>query len=607
MLQRLRPFFPVLETLQSLNLRAALFRWLSELKKNEALGKEIIIRKAMFDDCKGEKLQELLASFSTLVLRKMLVGGQDGRSSIAGRLAVAKKVTAQKHASLLPLAVAHRASLTVLLRRKQHLRQRYHNFSKVLDLKEQELDSRFEAIVKIQEFLDINPIPDHTVSRVSKLFEKNWHGDCGLVRVVTEGEDQISEDGFLDKDFTVIWPKISDDSLDESTERTSNSLLEDLEKRVADQEARLGQWKDFKDVMEKNIKSSANPKPQSPALARVKSSAPDIQQQRDLVFSPRKSPRKSGWGVRNDKNRASFSMPAASMNNDRMDSLSPSERRRGNPANKTSKFTDHKYKNGLYPASGSPHDSSLEETDRSGFSEVTKDEFQCDDLVKRTARTQNLPGPPDGGLNNARADMDDDTTEFANLDEDDLLADQIVSMTLNAAPTPAKPKLSLIERTRQSILASSSPQKLISEDDTPPPQSLPAIKENKDSPIINNSYPPKNLLDRTRQSISLVPSKPRGPRQSIHNLDRRRTSKIYPTNQFETPRKQMERSREFTPPEELFSPRAGYDSVFKSRPKVGFSPITSPATGTSPTPDDEVRFGNGEDDQSPLAKVTARA
>lgn len=61
----------------------------------------------------------------------------------------------------------------------------------------------------------------------------------------------------------------------------------------------------------------------------------------------------------------------------------------------------------------------------------------------------------------------------------------------------------------------------------------------------------------------------------------------------------MQKARELTPPEELFSPGAGYDSVFKSRPKVGFSPVGSPELGDGGVEDD----GMG-DEESPLARAT---
>ncbi|KAH0407058.1 hypothetical protein KCU90_g23381, partial [Aureobasidium melanogenum] len=70
---KLQPFFPPLEPIQSLNLRAALFRCLNELKKNDVLGREATLRKTMLDDCKGEKFEEVLLLFSAIVLRKQLL------------------------------------------------------------------------------------------------------------------------------------------------------------------------------------------------------------------------------------------------------------------------------------------------------------------------------------------------------------------------------------------------------------------------------------------------------------------------------------------------------------------------------------------------------
>lgn len=279
--------------LQSLNLRAALFRCLNELKKNETLGKDVMLRKTMFDDCKGDKVQDLLASFSTIVLRKVLAEGDGGKASIAGRLAIARRVTKKEHESFLPLAIAHRASLTALLRRKRELQARYHGFDRILDLKEQELDQRFESIEKTQGFLDANPIPDHTVARVSKIIQEQWQGDTRLVDVFTRGEDHNSRDGLLDQSFPELWPKVSAGTFDGPTEFSHHGVLEDLEKRVADQEARLKQWKDFREAMKRKAKPRQSTMVQSPVLATSNSFRPDLQKQRDLVFSPRKSPRKS--------------------------------------------------------------------------------------------------------------------------------------------------------------------------------------------------------------------------------------------------------------------------------------------------------------------------
>ena len=278
-----------------MNLRAALFRCLNELKKNGVLGKDVIVRKTFFDDCKGERVQELLNSFSTLVLRKVLAAGHGGRSCIAARLATAKTVTAKDQRSFLPLAVAHRASLTAILQKKKDLRERYKNFGHVLDTKGKELDRRFEAVVSTQDFLDRNPVSDHTVARVSELFEKNWQGNRKPVEVIMEGEDQGMKDELLDKPFSETWQQVSAGTFDGATGTNWQGLLQDLEERVANQEARLANWRNFKETMQRDGSVTSAAKTSNPTLTQSSSKDTDHRKQRDLVFSPRKSPRKSDW------------------------------------------------------------------------------------------------------------------------------------------------------------------------------------------------------------------------------------------------------------------------------------------------------------------------
>ena len=89
-MQKLQPFFPPFESLQSINLRAAIFRCLNQLKLDGTLGKDVMLRKTMLDDCKGEKVIDLLTSFSTLVLRRVLEGKKAGKSSITRHILFAE-------------------------------------------------------------------------------------------------------------------------------------------------------------------------------------------------------------------------------------------------------------------------------------------------------------------------------------------------------------------------------------------------------------------------------------------------------------------------------------------------------------------------------------
>lgn len=688
--------------LQSLDLRAALFRCLNELKKNGILGKELIVRKTFFDDCKGERIQELLVSFSTLVLRKVLAAGHGGKACIAARLATARTVTAKEQQSFLPLAVAHRASLTAVLRKKKDLRERYKDFGRTLDAKEQELDQRFEAVVSTQDLLDKSPIPDHTVARVSKLVEKNWQGDRKLVEVITQGEEQGVKDSLLDKPFSETWLQVSAGTFDGTTGTSWQGLLQDLEERVATQEARLTDWKNFRDAMKRDDKAVSATNNTSPALMGTRSKDPTNQKQRDFVFSPNKSPRKNDWKTGVGLNETPPDQPKRSRKENTQDELkerdlvfSPRKSPRKSmwpvedrgaetsPAHsreilKRNEIESIAAQNGVLdaiiesPVRGqsletqegdtseiSSHVSSVDDTDGSGFSEISDGQLYLGDPPDHTIHTdhrsptQHLDqieasstpnnekgepeklenrfsdnlGPSDHSdtlftqdSNPALSDEDDswisslqvenkqeDKTKSRSPDEDDILAEQIVSMTINAAPTPAKSKATLMERTRQSM-AFASPvrlQNLLPE--APSPTPLRPIPSKKSHPATEPSCP-TTLLERTRQSISLASSsKPKGSRKSM--LDRR-TSKLYPTNQFETPKKQLERVAESTPPEELFSPGAGYDSVFKSRPKIALSPNPSPRTGGDDSETDDADGERGGDgkvrEASPLARMTAK-
>ncbi|PHH87192.1 hypothetical protein CDD83_9199 [Cordyceps sp. RAO-2017] len=74
---KLQPFFPPLDQMQSLNLRAALLRALEAVKKNGALGRDCVVRKTMLDECKGERFEEVLALFSTAVLKALVARGSN--------------------------------------------------------------------------------------------------------------------------------------------------------------------------------------------------------------------------------------------------------------------------------------------------------------------------------------------------------------------------------------------------------------------------------------------------------------------------------------------------------------------------------------------------
>lgn len=68
------------EPAQSKNVRAIVVAWLSDLKRTGALQGNAILRKTLFDDCQGERYEELMLAVSNMVLRTIMERGTTKQS-----------------------------------------------------------------------------------------------------------------------------------------------------------------------------------------------------------------------------------------------------------------------------------------------------------------------------------------------------------------------------------------------------------------------------------------------------------------------------------------------------------------------------------------------
>ncbi|KAL5003452.1 HAUS augmin-like complex subunit 6 N-terminus-domain-containing protein [Aspergillus recurvatus] len=248
---KLRPFFPPLEPLQSVNLRAALFRVLSDLKKNGDLGRETILRKSMLDDCKGEKFDELLAVFSTNVLRKKV---QNHNPAID--LSLASGLTMQEYTLLLPLILAHRASMSTLGERRERIHNTHEKFSQLLDRKKDELDSRPASDTHVAQLRETD------LEALARETRANWQGSAEWVDALLYGGLRSSRDAFLELPFDTAWSQAKASTVDDlRTTSTRPDLVLDLETRVLRQRARLQRWHQYSN----SLKRSGTASPARPA------------------------------------------------------------------------------------------------------------------------------------------------------------------------------------------------------------------------------------------------------------------------------------------------------------------------------------------------------
>ncbi|CBX90926.1 hypothetical protein LEMA_P059600.1 [Plenodomus lingam JN3] len=257
--QKLQPFFPPLEPLQSLNLRAALYRCLNELKKNGLLGRETVLRKTMLDECKGDKFYEILAFFSTMVLKKVLAaqGDYDGNVAVARTLATAPSLTPAQQQSLLPLAIAHKAALVNVLKQKEEKRQKFKEFENLLNTKSVTISKRLRKCIETPRAKK-PVISQKQAEAVKKELKDNWIGNPRWLDVMLHGDDVAAEDVFLTSRFDKVWHMVEKGYKVENV-TTETGLLENLQSRVQEQESRLQKWKAFhKELKEEQSRSKAN-------------------------------------------------------------------------------------------------------------------------------------------------------------------------------------------------------------------------------------------------------------------------------------------------------------------------------------------------------------
>ncbi|CAD0081659.1 unnamed protein product [Aureobasidium vineae] len=263
---KLQPFFPPLEPIQSLNLRAALFRCLNDLKKNDVLGREATLRKTMLDDCKGDKFEEVLLLFSAAVVRKHLLSTRRKQpSSIARNIALSRNIDKRDLSSIAPLSMAYRASLAKTLQSRATLDITLDNFRTSLYEKTNDYHQRHLTLLETQDPTIENLSPE-TEKLIRRELRQNWVGSIEGCDALLAGAKVASPDAYMDSRFDDLWQHFRQGTTPQvSPERIS--LLETLQSRVGEQNDRLRMWKAYKDVFEESHKP-ANPVGESSAPHR---------------------------------------------------------------------------------------------------------------------------------------------------------------------------------------------------------------------------------------------------------------------------------------------------------------------------------------------------
>ncbi|KAI9799405.1 MAG: hypothetical protein M1833_004105 [Piccolia ochrophora] len=266
---KLKPFFPPLEPLQSLNLRAALFRCLSELKKGGHLGRDTVLRKTMLDECKGERFEDILFIFSTIVLKKSLLarGEYERTPSIARRLAMADHLKPGDHPLIDILKLAYTWRQTGDLSEKRTLKSRYQDFASLLRLHELRSARREEQLQATQEGIgDEDAISASDSETLTQELRVSWSGPTRWLDTILDGKTPNGSDSVFDRPFEKVWDYAARGDLSALETPESHNLFEDLESRVRLQRRRLDDWKDFRTQLAKRKQPTQRPREGEPSV-----------------------------------------------------------------------------------------------------------------------------------------------------------------------------------------------------------------------------------------------------------------------------------------------------------------------------------------------------
>lgn len=263
--EKLQPFFPPLEPLQSINLRAALYRCLDGLKKNGILGREAVLRKTMLDECSGDKFWEICVAFSAVVVRKRVVRKKDkmgfGRP-VAQTLGAAQGLRKVDREALLPLLVAHRVSLSKNLSEKQRLGEEFAQLGNILQEKEEDLGRRWTVLQDHGKHEQVQKQLDH-FRPLEDVLRKGWVGDEQFEEALLSGGSAASSDRMLAESTEALFNRDRRSRVS-ILGQDDVELTEDIVTKARGQNSRLKKWQAMYDRLQ-----AAKPKLSSAEEARI--------------------------------------------------------------------------------------------------------------------------------------------------------------------------------------------------------------------------------------------------------------------------------------------------------------------------------------------------
>lgn len=535
---------------------------LTDLKKTGVLERDAVLRKTTFDECKGDKFEELLSGFANVVLRQQL----------RERASIALPSSIESETDRLSLILAHRVSLRAKLDQRQILA------AKVLD-HEQDISGRRDRLSRTKKELQRHRPPDaHVRGDTECLLRDSWTADPIWINALLRDPPPVSSQ--------------PDQKTAQAFEHDAKPVLQGLQDLISQQEAQLRRWAAFKSSLP--TANAGPPEPQEhpprarPVLCFDKHKAlclensstkafqnavgtSEIQRQYDdllILLSSALCSDEPSYSARELEVDAGAATPVEHV---RLESVSAGRSRASTSvpleADRTLPPTSQRDQQDVGGDVSFGQSSKIES---SPLREQISVQAHLDDetISPECSWLAPTPMPANATTNHSSTPKVADASEQA--------AQPLPQVT----PLPKRGP-TLQERTRMSMAGA-----LRDIDNIP---TSPIVRKQKASKREDFATPPLeeddeagNLAQRTRKSMSLLTTIA-DMKTSRRKSKGSRVSQLYPVDPFETPRRSSSRislqtpgSNDSTPREKLFSEDADITSVFKSRPKIAMSPMISP-------------------------------
>lgn len=568
-----------------------------------------MLRKTMLDDCKSERLDEVLSVFSTVVLKKV-VQHYEAPTTIAHQLAMENFSYTGERTALSALILAHKSSLTRTLAVKNEISAGYDDFAGLLNLKERQITRRHEQLKVAMEGRDQEvTLSDRDVKDIQHRAQKIWTGTDEWLETILHGDNRLRKDGVLGSSFTRVWGNVELGNLGEIEDQNRRGLLEELETRVREQNQRLMKWQEFEKSLTRHIK--LNPKTEQSTIECPKGIDLGFESHQSLQISrdPLIPNGDNTWDPLED-----YSRLMENMQNKLIAIGKPRERNSYGNQGPGSIRQQRKSEDAAFKT---PKDRTAYDLDEISSDSESNDPSPSFEKYALKSTSQTPPsayteGPEDNGIEPLqKVDMESAPRPIHRISTpvrstilrpstppghaDSPVASEILASVLTTSPSPTKPRhvLSLAERTRLSMSRpiSKAHANLSDSDDHPELNELTQklrrvsrLPPAGDQSVAAPSNHHEDLVSRTRQSMSGMAAV-----EKKAGVNRRRSIKAAERNKRDSRASYFPKHLETTVEDESIlddgvdkkkliegEADADYEAVFKTRPKIKTSPVSSP-------------------------------